>query len=212
MNIDVFHDTACPWCRIGKRHLALTLQQWDGEPATVQYRTFFLNEGIPPEGYDFRSYMLAKSNHRVPLEQFFDGPRQAGAAVGLTFNFEQITRAPNTLLSHRLIALAPDGQRDAIVDTIYTAYFEQGLDIGDLDVLAHIAAAHGLDADTIGEQLRGDAARDQVIAEAHWAQQHGISGVPFFIIDNRYALSGAQPPQVILRALQHAATQRQEVE
>jgi len=207
MNIDVFHDTACPWCRIGKRHLALALEQWTDTPITVRYCTFLLNEHIPAEGYDFRTYMLAKGNGRIALEQFFDAPRQAGAAVGLTFNFEQIERAPNTLLSHQLIALAPDTQKSAVTDAIYDAYFEHGQNIGELDVLMHIAAVHGLDADAVATQLREGAARDQVLAEAHWAQQHGISGVPFFVINERYGLSGAQPPEVILRVLEQIASE-----
>ncbi len=209
MHIEVFHDTACLWCRIGKRHLQLALQQWDGEPVSVRYRTYFLNETIPAEGHDFRSYMLAKGNGRVPLEQFFDGPRQAGTAVGLVFNFEQISRAPNTMLSHRLIALTPDEHKEALIDDVYAAYFEHGQDIADLNVLLSIAAAHELEPADIEAQLRGDAARDVVTADARWAQRHGVTGVPFFIFDNTFAISGAQPPETILQAMQHTIDHRE---
>ncbi|MBE2233676.1 MAG: DsbA family protein, partial [Anaerolinea sp.] len=107
MQIDLFYDTTCPWCYIGKRHLQLALAQWEGEPVTVRYRTFFLNERIPAAGEDFRAYMQAKIGAQTPLEQLFTGPRQAGERVGLHLDFDAITRSPNTLLSHRLIALAP---------------------------------------------------------------------------------------------------------
>jgi predicted DsbA family dithiol-disulfide isomerase len=201
MQIDLFHDTACPWCRIGKRHLQLALAQWDGASVYVRYRTFFLNERIPAAGEDFKPYMNAKVGGRIPLEQLFDGPRQAGERVGLRFDFEAITRAPNTLLSHRLIALAPHDHQEAVIDAVYAAYFEQGRDIGDLDVLVDLAGAVGLDRDALRALLLSDAVQEQVQAEARWAQQSGISGVPFFIVDSKYAWSGAQPPETILQML-----------
>ena len=205
MQIDLFHDTACPWCRIGKRHLQLALAQWDGEPVQVRYRTFFLNERIPPAGEDFRPYMQAKVGGRVPLEQLFAGPRQAGERVGLRFDFKAISRAPNTLLSHRLIALAPDSHKEAVLDAVYAAYFEQGRDIGDLEVLVDIAGAAGMERAAMRDLLHSDAAQEQVQADAAWAQQSGISGVPFFIVDNKYAWSGAQPPEAMLQMLRQIA-------
>jgi predicted DsbA family dithiol-disulfide isomerase len=201
MQIDLFHDTACPWCRIGKRHLRLALAQWDGAPVEVRYRTFFLNERIPAAGEDFKPYMNAKVGGRVPLEQMFAGPRQAGDRVGLRFDFEAITRAPNTLHSHRLIALAPDSAKEAVIDAVYAAYFEHGLDIGDLEVLVDIAGAAGMERAAMRDLLLSDAGQEQVQADAAWAQQSGISGVPFFIVDGKYAWSGAQPPEAILQML-----------
>jgi predicted DsbA family dithiol-disulfide isomerase len=203
--IDVFHDTVCPWCRIGKAHLKQALTHWNGAPVEIRYRTFFLNEGIPAGGHDFRAYMLAKGGGRMRLEDFFDAPRRMGAKAGITFNFEAITRAPNSTDSHRLIALTPADGKEAMIDALYAAYFEYGRDIGDLDVLVEIAAAQGMDADTVRAWLLGDEARAEVLAEAHMAQQNGISGVPFFIFGNRFALSGAQPPELMLRALQQTA-------
>ncbi|GAB4511745.1 MAG: DsbA family protein [Anaerolineae bacterium] len=201
LTVDVFHDTVCPWCRIGKKNLKDAIAQYDGE-VEVRYHTFFLNNTIPVEGYPFREYMLAKGNHRVPLEQFFDGPRRAGEAAGLTFNFEQITKAPNSTLSHRLIVLTPEEQREAIIDALYAAYFEHGRDIGDVDVLVEIAVENGWEADVARDTLISDAGQHEVMADADFAHQVGISGVPFFIINNTWALSGAQPVEVFLRALQ----------
>jgi len=202
IHIDLFHDTVCPWCRIGKRHLKLALEQWQGETAEITYRSFFLDPSIPAEGRDFRAHMLAKGGGRVSLEQFFDPPRNLGAQSGLTFNFEKIEYAPNSLLSHRLIALAPDEKKETVVDAVYAAYFEEGRDIGTLDILLEIAAEQGLDAAEMRTLLEGTAAQEEVLGEAQWAQQQGISGVPFFIFNNRYAFSGAQPPDVILEVLE----------
>lgn len=205
MQIDVFSDTVCPWCRIGKRHLELALAGWAGEPVVVRYRSFFLDPTTPPEGRDFKAHMLDKGRGRMGLEDFFALPRQRGAAVGLTFNFEAIERAPNTLLSHRLAYLTPEDKRGDVLDAVYAAYFEHGRDIGDADVLAGIAAAAGLDGAAIRAALAGDAGEAEVMADIEFARQVGISGVPFFIFNDKYAFSGAQPPEAIRRVLQQVA-------
>lgn len=208
MHIDLFSDTVCPWCRIGKRHLELALAEWareTAEPVTLRYRSFFLDPTTPPEGRDFRGHMTAKGGGRVPLEQFFAAPRERGAAVGLTFNFEAIEKAPNTLLSHRLVYITPEPQRGALLDALYAAYFEFGRDIGDRDVLVDVAAAVGLDAAETRTQLAGDTGAVEVMADVAFARQVGITGVPFFIFNERVAFSGAQPPDVILRVLRQAA-------
>ena len=208
MHIDLFSDTVCPWCRIGKRHLELALAEWareTAEPVTLRYRSFFLAPTTPPEGRDFRGHMTAKGGGRVPLEQFFAAPRERGAAVGLTFNFEAIEKAPNTLLSHRLVYITPEPQRGALLDALYAAYFEFGRDIGDRGVLVEVAAAVGLDAAETRTQLAGDTGAAEVMADVAFARQVGISGVPFFIFNERVAFSGAQPPDVILRVLRQAA-------
>lgn len=211
MKIEVFHDTVCPWCRIGKRHLKLALAEWEGEAVDVRYRSFFLNENIPVEGYPFRPFMEAKGGGRVSAEEFFAGPRRAGEQVGLVFNFERIERAPNSMLSHRLIVLTPDDKKEAMIDAVYAAYFEHGRDIGDLETLVAIAAAQGLDAAETRAALAGEAGRDEVLADVQWARAQGIGGVPFFIIDGRYAFSGAQPPETIGRVLQQAAYEKEEI-
>ena len=208
MQIDVFSDTVCPWCRIGKRHLELALAEWAAEaaePVSLRYRSFFLDPTIPPEGADFRGHMTAKGGGRVPLEQFFAAPRQRGAAVDLTFNFEAIDKAPNTLLSHRLVYCAPEEQRGALLDALYAAYFEFGRDIGDIGVLVDVAATVGLDAAATQAQLAGDAGTADVMADVAFARQVGISGVPFFIFNDKYAFSGAQPPAAIRRVMEQVA-------
>jgi predicted DsbA family dithiol-disulfide isomerase len=212
MQIDIFSDTVCPWCRIGKRHLELALAEWAAagaaEPVAVRYRSFFLDPTIPPEGRDFRAHMAAKGGGRIPLEQFFDAPRQRGAAVGLTFHFEAIERAPNTMLSHRLVYLASEDKRGALLDALYAAYFEHGRDIGDIEVLVDLAAAGGLEAEATRAALAGNAGAAEVLADVAFAQQVGISGVPFFIFNDKYAFSGAQPVEMMRRVLEQVASGR----
>lgn len=167
----------------------------------IVYRAFFLNPTIPPEGFPFAEYMRAKGGGRIPLEQFFDGPRQMGLATGLIFNFEQITNAPNTLLSHALINLAPATVRDAVIEDVYAAYFEFGQDIGDLETLVEIGAGQGMERVDLRGRLTAGEGRAQAEADARWAAAHGINGVPFFVIDGKYAFSGAQPPEAIQEIL-----------
>ena len=207
ITVDIYQDTVCPWCRIGKRHLQLALADWDGPPVETNFRAFYLNPDVPPEGYEFAPYMLAKGGGRIPLEQFFERPREMGAQIGLTFNFENISRAPNTTLSHQLIAMTPEDKREAIVDAIYAAYFEHGHDIGDLEVLLAIAADQGGDPLVVREQLVTGAGLAAVQADLDFARRQGISGVPFFIFNNRYAFSGAQPPHMIRRVLEQVAAE-----
>jgi predicted DsbA family dithiol-disulfide isomerase len=184
--------------------LQLALERWTGGEVAVRYRAFLLNPNLPPEGADFHTVMRAKGGGSIPLEYFFQAPTEKGAAVGLRFNFEAITRAPNSLLSHELAALTPLVQQGAVLESIYAAYFEHGLDIGSLEVLLDIAGQHNLDRYDVRTQLENHAARGQVMDEIEQAHALGIQGVPFFVFNRRYGLSGAQPPEMILQAMQAA--------
>ncbi len=208
MHIDIVHDTACPWCRVGKANLKQALETWTGEPVTIQYWAYQLNPGLPPEGAEFASVMQSKYRG-VSLAQMFEGPRRAGQAAGLTFNFEAITRAPNTVLSHRLIVTAPDDRREAVIDAIYDAYFEHGRDISQLTVLLDCAQQAGLDRDATQAALQGDAGLAQVMEEVRAVTEAGLSGVPFFIFDHKLSVSGAHPPDTFRRALDKALELRE---
>lgn len=146
--------------------------------------------------------MSRKGGGRIPIEYFFEAPRQMGERAGLVFNFEKITRAPNTMLSHALIALTPDEKRDSMIEDIYAAYFEHGQDIGDLEVLLKLAEAHEMDPARLRIEMQDVKTKESMWREVEQAYSLDISGVPFFVIDNKYAFSGAQPPEVITKILQ----------
>ncbi|MEZ4518856.1 MAG: DsbA family oxidoreductase [Chloroflexota bacterium] len=207
MKIDIFQDTVCPWCRIGKRHLELVLDDWDGEPVEVAYHSFFLDPTLPAEGKDFRSHLQAKIGGQVGTDQLFDVPRERGAAVGLVFNFDAIDRSPNTMLSHQLVAITPDELKTQMVDAVYAAYFEQGRDIGNIEVLLDIAEENGLSRTETQTRLEASEGRDVVLTDVALAQQLGISGVPFFVINDAYGFSGAQPPHMMRRVLEQVAAE-----
>lgn len=207
MDIEIFHDTVCPWCRLGKRHLQIALEEWAGEPVNVTFRSFFLNPDIPPEGYEFRPYMEAKGGGQTPLEGFFAAPRERGKAVGLTFNFEDIEHAPNSMLSHRLINYTPEAERAEMVDRVYAAYFEHGQNIGDVDTLVEIAVEAGMDAASVRAYLESDAGEKAVMEDVNLARQMGVTGVPFFVFNRKYAFSGAQPPEMIRQVIEQVAAE-----
>jgi predicted DsbA family dithiol-disulfide isomerase len=181
--------------------LQRSLQDWQDEPVQVEYRAFFLNPAIPRDGYDFIPYMQSKFNGRVNLQDAFEGPRRMGEAAGLTFNMDRINKAPNSTLSHCLIVLAPPEIRDQVIEAVYAAYFEHGQDIGDSETLIQLGKKFGMDETRLRVDLNAGTVRAQVEAEACEAVRLGVSGVPFFIINDKYAFSGAQPPDVILNLL-----------
>jgi predicted DsbA family dithiol-disulfide isomerase len=200
MNLDVFSDTICPWCFIGKRRLERALRERPQPELKIRWRAFQLNPGMPAEGMERRAYIEAKFGGSDRARTIYDTVRAAGAGEGIEFAFEKIKRTPNTLQSHRLLRLAAAGDRqDAVLEGLFRAYFLDGRDVGDRAVLAEIGTAAGLDRkETVG-YLEGDADTDAVLSEDVLARRAGINGVPCFIFNGRFALSGAQEPEAFFQ-------------
>jgi predicted DsbA family dithiol-disulfide isomerase len=208
MFIDLFHDTVCPWCRVGKANLAAALAEWDGPAPELRFHPFQLDPDAPAEGRDFRAWLAARYGGDDVLPRLFDGPRRAGAAVGVRFEFERIARGPNTLLSHALIALASGGEgQSRVVDAVYQAYFEHGRDIGDVETLVQLGTSSGLEEAAVRRGLVDEITLASVREAAADARRGGITGVPLFVFGERAALSGAHPPAALLDALRSSAEQ-----
>lgn len=203
MLIDIFSDTVCPWCFIGKRHLERALAETGIADAEIHWHAFQLNPDMPAEGRDRKAYMAEKFGPDAE-QRIHTRLDAAGRAAGIAFQFDKIVRSPNTLDSHRLIRLAArHAKQDATVEALFRSYFIEGRDIGDRKTLLAIGAALGLD-DDLAAWLTGDAEAASVRDEDRTARQLGISGVPFFIFERRHALSGAQPVDVFIQALHTA--------
>ncbi|MDF2723645.1 MAG: oxidoreductase [Paenibacillus sp.] len=202
MIIDIFQDTVCPWCRIGKANLFQALQKRGGEPPKIRWRAYMLDPSVPQEGLPFMNTMKKKFGEQFSTEGMLSRVVEAGAAAGVHFNFKKVEYMPNTRLSHRLIALAPESSKGELVDAIFRAYFEQGRNIGDQSELMRIAAEAGLPAKELGARLDQGEGEKEVINDFAAARKIGISGVPFFIVDGKFALSGAQPPESFLKVFQ----------
>ncbi len=201
MKIDVFQDTVCPWCRIGKQHLFQALETWNEEPVEIHWRAFLLDPTTPLEGRPY-SDLAKKFGSEERVQQMQDRICEAGEACGLDFAFEHVQNMPNTRLSHQLILATPPELQTQMTDAVTAAHFEEGKDIGNLEVLLDIAVSFGLDRDEMREKVQSSAVRQAVEQDLTFAQEAGISGVPLFIFNDKYALSGAQPVEVFVQALQ----------
>lgn len=205
MIIDVFQDTVCPWCRIGKKNLIDALQQWTGEPVTIRYRSYYLDPNVPPQGYPYRAFMEGLFRSAQAAEQMFQRVTEAGQQVGLTFRFDQIEYRPNTRASHTLIKLTPADQVSDMVEAIYRAHFEEGKDIGNVEVLADLAASFGMDREDTKAQIEAGAKDTEIQADIALAREYQITGVPFFVVNESIGLSGAHPAENFLKAFAEAS-------
>lgn len=204
VQIDVVSDAVCPWCYIGKRHLEAALAELPDVAATTHWRPYQLDPTIPPGGLDRRAYMARKfGEDRLP--DIHARLTEAGRAAGLDLAFERIARSPNTLDAHRLIRWAwSAGKQDAVVESLFRAFFVDGEDIGDREILADRAAAAGMDRDIVLRLFADGADVEAVHDEIEKSRSLGVTGVPFFILDGRIGVSGAQPPAVLARAIMKA--------
>ena len=203
--IDIVSDVVCPWCYVGKKHLEAALAEMPEIDAVVRWHPFQLDPTIPPEGLDRKAYMRQKFGDDGRLEAAHQRLEVLGAQNGIGFQFGAITRSPNTLDAHRLIRWAGDaGLQDTMVQSLFQAYFEEGRDIGDRAVLALIAERAGLEADAIFERLGSDDDAENISIEIAEAGRIGVTGVPFFILAQKLAVSGAQPADVLIDAIRQA--------
>jgi predicted DsbA family dithiol-disulfide isomerase len=206
VNIDVYQDIPCPWCRIGKANLEIALRAWDGAPVTVTWRPFLLDRDVPAEGVPLRDFYRVKfgAENVAPM---FERVQGAGRAAGIEFDFERAIRAPSQE-AHRLLWLTPDDKKTAVLDGLQRAYFNEGQSIADLETLADVAAAAGMDRAGTLRRLQSDEGVAETEAAIEDAYRLGVTGVPFFVFDNRYAFSGAQPPATILAAMRQTVQDR----
>ena len=210
MHVAIVSDTICPWCYIGKRRFE---RAQAGRPTdlAVEWRPFQLNPDMPAEGVDRMRYLVAKFGSEERVAEIFSAIEQAGEAEGIEFVFDRIARTPNTVDSHRLIEYAGErGEQDGVVEALFHRYFEQGEDIGDRAVLTAAGVDGGLDEGELRRFLDGSDGLEDVKKESEAASRAGISGVPCFIFEGRYAVSGAQPPDVFERVFELTAAAQSE--
>ena len=213
VSIDVVSDIVCPWCYLGKARLEAALAALPGVEAQVLWRPYQLDPSIPRQGVDRKAYMEAKFGTGPRLGDVHRQLEAHGRELGLSYDFDAIKVSPNTMNAHRLIrwaAQAGPGLQTKAVDLLFKAYFEEGRDIGDSKVLSDIARAAGMDVAIVETLLPTDAEEAGVIGEIAKAKQIGVTGVPCFIIDQKYAVSGAQTPEVLAQAIENAIAARAE--
>jgi predicted DsbA family dithiol-disulfide isomerase len=209
LRVEIWSDVACPWCYIGKRRFAAALDGFaHREHVVVRWRSYLLSPEAPVGSPLTEAQMLAQAKG-LPLdavEEMFAHVTAVAAGVGLTYRFDTV-RPANTFDAHRLVHLARrhgDDVADRTVEALMSAHFEQGLAVDDRDVLVGVAADVGLDPDAARRALAGDDAADDVLADLDEGRTVRVSGVPFFVLDRRFGVSGAQPTELFARALERA--------
>lgn len=196
MRIDIFSDVICPWCFIGKRRLERALELRPQGAVEIHWRAFQLNPDMPVQGMPRKAYLEAKFGGSDRAGQIYETIRENGAKEGIDFRFDNIGTTPNTVRAHRLIRFASDrGASDALVERMFTGYFYNGENVGDIETLVALAVEAGLDRDETEAFLESNDGVADVQAETRFAYENGINGVPCFVFDRRYALAGAQEPE-----------------
>jgi predicted DsbA family dithiol-disulfide isomerase len=214
LTVDVWSDIVCPWCAIGKRRLEAALATFEHrDDVEVVWRAFELDPSAPAvqEG-DNVSRLARKYGKSIPeAREMFRRVTETAAADGLDFRLEE-ARSGNTFDGHRLLHWASEfGLQGALKERLFHAYFTEGKAIGDREVLVDLASEVGLDGAEARAVLAGDRFAEDVRDEQQTARKLGISGVPFFVLGGRLGVSGAQPAQVLTRALAQAWADAPEV-
>lgn len=209
LRIDIWSDIACPWCYVGKRRLEAALAKFPHREAVeIVWRAFELDPSAPRERDNKTSYAERISKKYgssvAEAEGMVKRMTDTAAGDGLDFRFDKI-RPGNTFDAHRVIHLAGErGKQDAVKERLLLGYMTEGELMADPDTLVRLGAEAGLEADEVQALLASDAHVKDVREDEDAARQLGISGVPFFVLGGKYAISGAQPAEVFLGALQRA--------
>ena len=203
IKIDVVSDVVCPWCYIGKRRLEKAIAQVaDQVDVELEYHPFELNPDMPLEGRNQKEYLTKKFGSEAKYQQIAQHVTDVAAQEGLAFDFEKQNISPNTRNAHRVIWFAKKyGKQIEMKEALMKAYFEQGIDLTRTETLVSIATEQGLDNEAIRNFINSTEGLVEVTTAEMQNAQRGISGVPFYIINNQYGVSGAQPSEVFVKAL-----------
>ncbi len=203
IKIDIVSDVVCPWCYIGKRRIekAMTAlaDQYEFE---VTYLPFELNPSTPKEGFNQKEYLAKKFGGEARYNEITNHVVSVAAEEGLAFDFSKQHKSPNTRDSHRIIRYAKEeGKQLAVKEAFMKAYFEEGIDLTKNENLLSVSEKVGLNREKISQLLDSEEGLAEVILAENTNHQRGISGVPYYIINNQYGISGAQPTDVFIKAL-----------
>ena len=207
ISVEVISDVICPWCLIGKRRLEKAIASLAPNfGVAVQWLPYQLNPGMPPEGISRKEYRIQKFGSWERSQELDANVVANGKVEGIDFRFDLIERTPNTVDSHRLVWLAGQhGRQDAVVEALFKAYFTNGVDLSDRQALVDVVVHAGLARELVDDLLHSQTGLAEIEAAKQLAQQVGVEGVPFFIVNRRVALAGAQPPESFLEAFQQAS-------
>ncbi|MFB9222276.1 DsbA family oxidoreductase [Paracoccus cavernae] len=194
VRLDIFADPVCPWCMIGKAELDRALESRPDHPFAISWHPFRLDPQMPPAGMPYVDYMKMKFDDEKGILAAMGPVMEASERLGLWINPSLIERVPNTLNAHRLLHWAGmEGVQTPVMSALMRAYWREGKNISNPDVLVAIGEGAGLDGAMVRRLLATDADVEQVVGREVHARGRGISSVPTFIIADQHAVSGAQP-------------------
>jgi predicted DsbA family dithiol-disulfide isomerase len=209
IKIDIASDVVCPWCYIGKRRIEKAMiQLTDQFEFEVSYLPFELNPQTPKEGFNQKEYLTKKFGSEEKYNQITSHVASVAAGEGLKFDFSKQKKSPNTRDAHRILLFAKqEGKQLAAKEAFMKAYFEEGVDLTKKENLLAISEQVGLHPQRIAALLDSDEGLAEVIMSEQANHQRGISGVPYYIINNQYGISGAQSSEVFVQALTQIGNQ-----
>ena len=204
--IEIFSDVVCPWCYIGKRNLENALQILNEKDkqfeSRINWRSFQLNPQLKEEGILRKDYITNKFGEGANSEVIYERVRLAGEAVGLKMNFDKIIMQPNSSKMHSLIYAAKKTNRDIeLIENFFKAFFIDGMNLTDFEIVSKVASDSGLDSETINGVFHDNLFEKFVQEDIIMSKKYNITGVPFYVIDDSIGISGAQPPEVIVDAI-----------
>jgi predicted DsbA family dithiol-disulfide isomerase len=200
--IEVIFDPSCPWCFIGKRRLEKALALRPNVEPVLRWWPFLLNPDMPAEGIERSTYLVRKFGSEARVRRVYGAIAEVGQSVEIDFAFDRIRRSPNSLNAHRLVRFANTvGKAEAAVEALFLNHFIHARDIGEISILLEIGADVGIDADGLAEYFESDEDISSIYGENSRAHRLGINGVPSFVFDSVFIVSGAQEPQVLERML-----------
>ena len=204
--IEIFSDVVCPWCYIGKRNLENALQILNEKDeqfeSTLNWRSFQLNPQLKNEGMLRKDYITNKFGEGANSEIIYERVRLAGETVGLKMNFDKIIMQPNSSKMHSLIYAAKETNSDIeLIENFFKAFFIDGMNLTDFEIVSKVALNSGLDSETINGVFHENLFEKFVQEDIIMSKKYNITGVPFYVIDDSIGISGAQPPEVIVDAI-----------
>lgn len=193
IKLDILSDPICPWCLIGKTRLEKAMEAEGDHPFVIEWHPFQLNPDMPKEGMDRREYLETKFGGKENAVRVYSEIARHAEEEGLDIDFGAIKRTPNTVDAHRLIHWAGiEGKQNAVVNALFKAYFKDGRDIGNAEVLADLADSAGMDAAVVAKLLASESDVDNIQQRDEHSRQMGVNSVPTFIVANQHAVPGAQ--------------------
>jgi predicted DsbA family dithiol-disulfide isomerase len=209
MKIDIYADVVCPWCYVGEKRLEKALAERPDLDVEKRWRPFQLRPEMTENGLPWREFALDKFGGEENMRRAFAHVAAAGEPDGARFDFDRVASAPNTVDAHRLILHARDRGREwEMADALFRGYFAEGRDLNDPEDLAAMARQADIDQDETRTLLSGKTGIEDVWESQRTAAKLGVSSVPFYVIDDRYAVSGGQPAEVWLQTFAAIGSER----